>query len=64
MVKKLKPEELEAKALKAAEMSREAMQQMYDFLIKERNQNDKMATLAAEWEILPMWILLPDEKEK
>jgi hypothetical protein len=64
MVKSLTPKELDERATSAAERSHSAMKEMYDKMIKEHNLNDLLATSAAELEILPMWILLPDERDE
>ena len=63
MVKQL-GKELDERATSVAERSHAAMQEMYNQMITEHKLNDLLATSAAEQEILPMWILLPDEKDE
>lgn len=64
MVKSMTREQLEEQAMEDAEWSHEAMQRIYDKLIKDYDLDDLLATSAAEQEILPMRILLPYEKDE
>lgn len=63
MCKELGKEKLQELATSAAERSHRAMEEMYQKMIEEHDLNDLLATSAVEQEILPMWILLPDEKD-